>query len=111
MRYAKRKERADDPVNEIGGIIVQDPQRGDLRPETNRRPDIYRAETFRTGHLLGMQDLEDRLVDLVEVRCLFLSSFMTVVGLTCNTRAVSRMPLAFIATSTICCLTAGDCPA
>src|SRR5882672_6569911 len=27
----------------------------------------------------------------------FFSSFMTVVGLTCNTRAVSRMPLAFMA--------------
>ena len=27
---------------------------------------------------------------------------MTVVGLMCNTRAVSRIPLAFIAISTIC---------
>jgi hypothetical protein len=26
----------------------------------------------------------------------------------CNTRAVSRMPLAFMAISTICCLTSGD---
>jgi hypothetical protein len=33
---------------------------------------------------------------------------ITVVGLTCNTRAVSRMPLAFMAISTICCLTSGD---
>jgi hypothetical protein len=30
-----------------------------------------------------------------------LSSLITVVGLTCNTRAVSRIPLAFMAISTI----------
>jgi hypothetical protein len=33
-----------------------------------------------------------------------------VLVLTRNTRAVSRMPLAFMAISMICCLTAGDCP-
>src|SRR5205823_2547094 len=37
---------------------------------------------------------------LLEVRCLFLSSLMTIVGLTCSTRAGPRMPLAFIAIST-----------
>src|SRR5215813_14604470 len=62
-------------------------------------------------HVLWGQVLQDCLIHLLEVRCLFLSSLMTVVGLTCSTRAVSRMPLAFIAISTICCLTAGDCPA
>ena len=41
----------------------------------------------------------------------FFNAFRTVVGLMCNTRAVSRMPLAFRAISTICCLTSGDCPA
>ena len=41
----------------------------------------------------------------------FFNSFKTVVGLTCSTRAVSRMPLAFIARSTIWRLTSGDCPA
>jgi hypothetical protein len=39
----------------------------------------------------------------------FFNSVRTVVGLTCNTRAVSRMPLAFMAISTICRLMAGDC--
>jgi hypothetical protein len=38
----------------------------------------------------------------------FLSSLITVVGLIFNTLAVSRMPLALIAISTICSLTAGD---
>ena len=50
---------------------------------------------------LGGQDREHRVIHLVELRFLFLSSLITVVGLTCNTRAVSRMPLAFIAMSTI----------
>jgi hypothetical protein len=39
---------------------------------------------------------------------LFFRSLMTVVGLTCSTRAVSRMPLAFIAMSTIGCLLAAE---
>jgi hypothetical protein len=38
----------------------------------------------------------------------FFNSLITVVGLTCSTRAVSRMPLAFRAISTICCFTSGD---
>lgn len=47
----------DDPNNKISGVIVQDPQRGDMRPETaGRRPDKYRAPTFQTGHLLLMDE-------------------------------------------------------
>jgi hypothetical protein len=46
----------DDPNNKITGMVVQDPQRGDMRPETNRRPDKYRAPTFQTGHLLPMEE-------------------------------------------------------
>src|SRR5437016_3851825 len=42
---------------------------------------------------------------------LFFNSLMTVVGLTWSTRAVSRMPLAFIAMSMICCFTPAACPA
>lgn len=46
-----------DPANKISGMIVQDPQRGDMRPETaSRRPDKYRSPTFKTGHLLGMAE-------------------------------------------------------
>src|SRR5215813_7675999 len=62
-------------------------------------------------HLLRAQGLQHHLLHLLDFRCLFLSSFMTVVGLTCNTRAVSRMPLAFSALSTICCCTLEDGPA
>ena len=45
----------DDPVNQVGGVIVQDPQRGDMRPETaSRRPDKYRTPGFQTGQLLDL---------------------------------------------------------
>lgn len=46
----------DDPSNEIGGVVVMDPQRGDMRPETNRRPDKYRTPEFQTGRLLDLTE-------------------------------------------------------
>jgi hypothetical protein len=47
----------DDPDNRITGVVVQDPQRGDLRAETaNRRPDKYRAPDFQTGRLLLLDE-------------------------------------------------------
>lgn len=47
----------DDANNKITGMVVQDPQRGDMRAETaSRRPDKYRAPTFQTGHLLPMDE-------------------------------------------------------
>src|SRR5262245_15762381 len=69
------------------------------------------SATDRDLHLLWGQVLQGCLIYLLDVRRLFLSSCRTVVGLTCNTRAVSRIPLAFIAMSTICCLTSGKRPA
>ncbi|CAN5135188.1 hypothetical protein BH18CHL2_BH18CHL2_10240 [soil metagenome] len=46
-----------DPANDITGVVVQDPQRGDMRAETrSRRPDKYRTPGFQTGHLLGMAE-------------------------------------------------------
>ncbi len=47
----------DDPGNTITQVIVQDPQRGDMRPETaNRRPDKYRTPGFQTGQPLGLDE-------------------------------------------------------
>ena len=47
----------DDPANRITGVIVQDPQRGDLSPATqNRRPDKYRTAGFQTGQLLALDE-------------------------------------------------------
>ena len=53
--------------------------------------------------LLGVQVLQHRLIHLLECRCLFLSSLMTVAGLTCNTRAVSRIPTVPIALLAFIC--------
>jgi hypothetical protein len=45
----------DDPSNRITGVVVQDPQRGDLNPLTrNHRPDISRSAGFQTGQLIGL---------------------------------------------------------
>lgn len=47
----------DDPANAIAGVVVQDPQRGDMRPETaGRRPDKYRTPGFQTGQLLALSE-------------------------------------------------------
>ena len=47
----------DDPNNRIGGVIVQDPQRGDLNPLTqSRRPDIQRSAGYQSGQLLSLAD-------------------------------------------------------
>ena len=59
--------------------------------------------------LLWMHGREYGMIHRSHLRCFFLSSLMTVVGLMCNTRAVSRIPLAFIAISTngsVACLDA-----
>ena len=46
-----------DPANQITGMVMQDPQRGDMRPETaSRRPDMYRTPGFQTGQLIGMDE-------------------------------------------------------
>jgi hypothetical protein len=58
--------------------------------------------------LLRMQARQHPMIHWLQLRLFFFSSLMTVVGLTCSTRAVSRMPLAFIAMSTICCLIAAE---
>src|SRR5215475_10554844 len=69
-----------------------------------RTPDFY-------FHVLGIQGRQHTMIHRLQLRLFFFSSLMTVVGLTCKTRAVSRIPLAFMAMSTICCFTSGDWPA
>lgn len=47
----------DDPNNRIVGVVVQDPQRGEMRPETlDHRPDKYRTPEFQTGRLLLLDE-------------------------------------------------------
>ncbi len=47
----------DDPANAITHVHVQDPQRGDMRPETaSRRPDKYRTPGFQTGQPIALDE-------------------------------------------------------
>lgn len=47
----------DDPAVRIAGMVVQDPQRGDLDPRTqSRRPDKSRSAAFQTGALIGLDE-------------------------------------------------------
>ena len=47
----------DDPVNTFTQVIVEDPQRGDMRSETaNHRPDKYRTPGFQTGQPIGLDE-------------------------------------------------------
>ncbi|MDE3193828.1 MAG: hypothetical protein KGN00_09100 [Chloroflexota bacterium] len=47
----------DDPNNKITGVVVEDPQRGDLDPATaGRRPDKPRAADYQTGHLVPLSE-------------------------------------------------------
>jgi hypothetical protein len=47
----------DDPGNRISQVIVQDPQRGEMRPETaGRRPDMYRTPGFQTGQPIALEE-------------------------------------------------------
>jgi len=61
--------------------------------------------------LLGMEVLHDAMMHRVQVRCRLFQALSTVVELTCNTRTLSRLPRAFRARATLCCLTSGDGPA
>ena len=46
-----------DAATRITQMIVQDPQRGDMRPETaHRRPDKYRTPGFQTGQPIGLDE-------------------------------------------------------
>jgi hypothetical protein len=46
-----------DPGNRFTEVLVEDPQRGDLRPETaNRRPDKKRLAGFQTGQPIGLEE-------------------------------------------------------
>ncbi|HUQ42427.1 MAG TPA: hypothetical protein VM052_07995 [Candidatus Limnocylindrales bacterium] len=47
----------DDPANAFTQVIVEDAQRGDVRPETaNHRPDKSRSTGFQTGQALNLDE-------------------------------------------------------
>jgi hypothetical protein len=46
-----------DRASTVTHMVVQDPQRGDMRPETlSRRPDKYRTPEFQTGRPIGLEE-------------------------------------------------------
>src|SRR5215510_318592 len=59
---------------------------------------------------VGLQGVQEGLVHGCERRPFFFNSFRTVLVLICNTRAVSRTPLAFRLISITCCLISGKRP-
>src|SRR5712691_3440270 len=78
-----------------------------LRAEPTTHLQLIRAPDFHFD-LRGMQGRQHAMIHQLQLRLFFFRSLMTVVGLTCSTRAVSRIPLAFMAMSTICCLIAAE---
>jgi hypothetical protein len=74
-------------------------------------PHVVNGSVFHGGdfdeHLAGLQPLERDLGDVLKRRRLFLNAAMTVVGLRCSTRAISRIPLPWRVISRMCCVTAG----
>ena len=47
----------DDPINAFTQVLIEDAQRGDMRPETaNHRPDKYRTPGFQTGQPIGLDE-------------------------------------------------------
>src|SRR6266446_1125793 len=78
------------------------PHFAELGAQSTTHLKLIRAPDFHLD-LLGMQDRQHPMIHWLQLWLFFLSSLMTVVGLTWSTRAVSRMPLAFIAMSMICC--------
>src|SRR4029450_9658980 len=75
----------------------------ELGAQSTTHLQLIRAPDFHLD-LLRIHERQPPMIHWLPLRLFFFSSLMTVVGLTCSTRAVSRMPLAFIAMSTICCL-------
>jgi hypothetical protein len=63
-----------------------------------------------TNDLTWIDVLNGRGIDVLELILFFCNSSMTVVGLLCRTRAMSRIPLPFNVISRICCLTSGTRP-
>src|SRR6266436_1469909 len=79
----------------------------ELGAQSTTHLQLIRAPDFHLD-LLGIYDRQHCMIHRLQLRLFFFSVLMTVVGLTWSTRAVSRMPLAFIAMSTICCLMAAE---
>jgi hypothetical protein len=86
-------------------------------PQEHKGPDVphlsSNSDVSATPLHLDLRRIhvgERRVMHLVQRRRLVLRAFLTVCVLTGTTRAVSRMPLACIALSTVRCFPSGDGP-
>jgi hypothetical protein len=86
-------------------MITGMPQPPLLRLAPHKTPPLIHLGTLYSPHLyrdrLGTTPRDNGLVNVLESRGLFFNSPMTVVGLICSTRAISRTPLPLSVISTI----------
>jgi hypothetical protein len=95
-------------------VINRVPQPALVRFAPDKTPPLIHLRSLHSTHLyrdrFGTAPLNDGLVDRLEGWGLFFSSSMTVVGLICRTRAISRTPLPLSVISTIWRFTWGKRP-
>jgi hypothetical protein len=100
----------DDPSQMINGM----PQPALVGFAPDKTPHLIDLRGRYSAHLdrnrFGATPVHDALVDLRKGSGLFFNSRITVFGLTCSTRAISRTPLPLSVMSTICCFTPGKRP-
>ena len=102
----RSQDRREDSTTVMVNCMPQPP----LMPYvTNRTPHLVHLSLVDLldddVHILWREAPYDRLVHVLQLWFIFLNVLITVVGLTFNTRAVSRIPLPFSAISTIWVLT------
>ena len=94
-----------------GGMINGMPQPALLFLLANIAPHLIQFSVFNlmnmNGNFTRLETFQYPVVDRFKTGFFFLISLITVLGLIFNTRAVSRMPLPFIAMSIICFFTSG----
>src|SRR5262249_32006468 len=97
-----------------GEVINGVPQPALVRFVPDETPHLIHLRSLHTADLyrkrFGAASLNDTLGDVLQSRGLFLNSLMTVFGLICNTRAISRTPLPLSVISTIWRFTGGKRP-
>jgi len=97
-----------------GQMINRMPQPALMDFASDKTPHLIDLRGLDAAHLyrnrFGTAPVHDALVDLGERGGLFFNSRITVFGLTCSTRAISRTPLPLSVISTICRFTAGKRP-
>ena len=110
IRPAPEHIRQDHPSQMINGM----PQPALVSFAPNETPHLVDLCRLDAAHFyrdrFGTAPLHDHGIDLRECTGFFFNSPITVVGLTCSTRAISRIPLPLSVISTMCRFTSGTHP-